>query len=72
MLPIYVINNFGQFNHLIHRALRDMDMEVAMVPNSTPAERVGPGRTAFTVTPVPAQVSANPREMASWAALVMP
>jgi GMP synthase (glutamine-hydrolysing) len=41
MLPIYVINNFGQFNHLIHRALRDLDIDVAMVPNSTPAVRVG-------------------------------
>ena len=41
MLPIYVINNFGQFNHLIHRALRDLDIDVALVPNSTPAARVG-------------------------------
>jgi GMP synthase (glutamine-hydrolysing) len=41
MLPIYVINNFGQFNHLIHRALRDLDIGVALVPNSTPADRVG-------------------------------
>jgi GMP synthase (glutamine-hydrolysing) len=40
MLPIYVINNFGQFNHLIHRALRDLDIGVAMVPNSTPAQKV--------------------------------
>ncbi len=35
MLPIYVINNHGQFNHLIHRALRDLDIEVALVPNTT-------------------------------------
>jgi GMP synthase (glutamine-hydrolysing) len=41
MLPIYVINNFGQFNHLIHRALRDLEIEAALVPNTTPAERVG-------------------------------
>ena len=41
MLPIYVINNFGQFNHLIHRALRDLDIDVALLPNSTPAARVG-------------------------------
>jgi GMP synthase (glutamine-hydrolysing) len=40
MLPIYVINNFGQFNHLIHRAVRDLDIDVALVPNSTPAARV--------------------------------
>lgn len=35
MLPIYVVNNFGQFNHLIHRTLRDLDIEVALIPNST-------------------------------------
>lgn len=40
MLPIYVVNNFGQFNHLIHRALRDLDIEVLMVPNTTPSEPV--------------------------------
>jgi len=40
MLPIYVINNFGQFNHLIHRALRDLDIDAALVPNSTPSTRV--------------------------------
>lgn len=41
MLPICVINNFGQFNHLIHRALRDLDIGVTMVPNTTPAARIG-------------------------------
>ena len=40
MLPIYVVNNFGQFNHLIHRALRDLDIEVVMVPNSTPSGQI--------------------------------
>jgi GMP synthase (glutamine-hydrolysing) len=40
MLPIYVVNNFGQFNHLIHRALRDLDIEVSLIPNSTPVEMV--------------------------------
>lgn len=40
MRPIYVINNFGQFNHLIHRSLRDLDIEVALVPNSTPPEEI--------------------------------
>ena len=34
--------------------------------------RVGPGNTALTVTPVPATVSASPRETASWAVLVIP
>jgi len=41
MLPIYVVNNFGQFNHLIHRALRDLDIEAAIIPNTTPPEQVG-------------------------------
>jgi len=40
MLPIYVVNNYGQFNHLIHRSLRDLDIDVAMVPNSTPPSRI--------------------------------
>jgi GMP synthase (glutamine-hydrolysing) len=43
MLPIYVINNFGQFNHLIHRALRDLDIDVSMVPNSTPPDQISEG-----------------------------
>jgi len=34
------VNNFGQFNHLIHRALRDLEIDVALIPNSTPAEEV--------------------------------
>jgi len=41
MLPIYVINNFGQFNHLIHRALRDLDIDAVLVPNSTPPGKIG-------------------------------
>jgi GMP synthase (glutamine-hydrolysing) len=40
MLPIYVVNNFGQFNHLIHRALRDLDIDVSLIPNTTPADQV--------------------------------
>jgi GMP synthase (glutamine-hydrolysing) len=41
MLPICVVNNYGQFNHLIHRALRDLDLEVEMIPNTTSADKVG-------------------------------
>ena len=41
MLPIYVVNNYGQFNHLIHRALRDLDIDVALISNTTPAAEVG-------------------------------
>jgi GMP synthase (glutamine-hydrolysing) len=43
MLPIYVVNNFGQFNHLIHRALRDLDIEVSLIPNTTPVDQVATG-----------------------------
>jgi len=43
MLPIYVVNNYGQFNHLIHRALRDLDIDVSLVPNTTPPANVATG-----------------------------
>ncbi|MDI6717992.1 MAG: GMP synthase subunit A [Methanomicrobiales archaeon] len=43
MRPIYVVNNFGQFNHLILRKLRDMEIEAELIPNSTPPETVGEG-----------------------------
>ena len=38
----------------------------------TPREWVGPGKTLFTVIPVPATASASPRETASCAVLVIP
>ncbi len=40
MLPIYVVNNFGQFNHLIHRALRDLDIDAALISNTTSSDTV--------------------------------
>ncbi len=43
MLPIYVVNNHGQFNHLIQRMLRDLDIGVKMVPNTTPPEEIATG-----------------------------
>lgn len=43
MLPIYVVNNFGQFNHLIHRALRDLNIDVSMISNITSKEEVEEG-----------------------------
>lgn len=43
MLPIYVVNNFGQFNHLIHRALRDLDIDAVLIPNTTSPEEVREG-----------------------------
>jgi GMP synthase (glutamine-hydrolysing) len=43
MQPIYVVNNFGQFNHLIHRALRDLNIDASLIPNTTPPEKVADG-----------------------------
>ncbi len=43
MRPIYVVNNFGQFNHLIQRALRDMDIDAVLVSNTTPPHQVSEG-----------------------------
>jgi GMP synthase (glutamine-hydrolysing) len=43
MLPIYVVNNFGQFNHLILRMLRDLSIDAKMIPNTTPPEEVSGG-----------------------------
>ena len=40
MRPIYVVNNFGQFNHLILRALRDLEIDASMISNTTPPHRV--------------------------------
>ncbi len=40
MLPIYVVNNFGQFNHLIQRMLRDLDIDSVMINNTTPPDEV--------------------------------
>jgi GMP synthase (glutamine-hydrolysing) len=39
-LKILVINNYGQFCHLIHRAVRDLDMETKIIPNTTPFEEL--------------------------------
>lgn len=40
MLPIFVVNNHGQFNHLILRMFRDLDIDARMVPNTTPPEEL--------------------------------
>jgi GMP synthase (glutamine-hydrolysing) len=39
-LKILVINNYGQFCHLIHRTVRDLDMGVRIVPNTTPVDGI--------------------------------
>jgi GMP synthase (glutamine-hydrolysing) len=43
MRPIFVVNNFGQFNHLILRMLRDLSIEARMVSNETPPQEVREG-----------------------------
>ncbi|MDH7593544.1 MAG: GMP synthase subunit A [Methanomicrobiales archaeon] len=45
MQPLFVVNNYGQFNHLILRTLRDMDLGAVMVKNDTePVKIEGGGR----------------------------
>jgi GMP synthase (glutamine-hydrolysing) len=43
MRPLFVVNNFGQFNHLILRSLRDMEIPAALVPNTTPPGEMADG-----------------------------
>ena len=43
MLPLYVINNYGQFNHLILRALRDLEIDAKLISNTTSPEEVTSG-----------------------------
>ena len=43
MLPIFVVNNFGQFNHLILRMLRDLSVDARLIPNSLPPDEVAAG-----------------------------
>lgn len=40
MVKIYVVYNYGQYNHLIHRTLRDLGVETKLVENSTPVEEL--------------------------------
>ncbi len=41
MQPLAVVNNYGQFNHLILRSLRDMDLMAQIVPNTTEPADLG-------------------------------
>jgi len=38
-MRILVVNNYGQFNHLIRRAIRDK-VETELISNQTPAEKI--------------------------------
>jgi len=40
MVPIFVVNNYGQFNHLILRVFRDLGIEARMVPNTMQPDEV--------------------------------
>ncbi len=39
-LTILVINNYGQFCHLIHRTVRDLDMDTKIVSNTSTVEDI--------------------------------
>lgn len=40
MVKIIVINNYGQFCHLIHRAVRDLDQEVELMKNTSSIKEI--------------------------------
>lgn len=40
MVKIIVINNYGQFCHLIHRAVRDLDQEVELIKNTSSVDEI--------------------------------
>lgn len=40
MVKLIVINNYGQFCHLIHRAVRDLDQEVELMKNTSTIEEI--------------------------------
>ncbi len=39
-MKIYVVYNLGQYNHLIHRTLRDLGVESKLVDNTTPLDEL--------------------------------
>ncbi|MBN1133565.1 MAG: GMP synthase, partial [Methanosarcinaceae archaeon] len=39
-LKILVVNNYGQFCHLIHRTVRDLDMDTKIISNMTSVEDI--------------------------------
>jgi len=40
MVRIFVVYNYGQYNHLIHRTLRDLGVETKLIENVTPIEEL--------------------------------
>jgi hypothetical protein len=53
-------------------ALLPLEAASCATKPTTPSEAVGPGRTLFTVTLVPARLSARPRATAICAVFVIP
>ncbi len=39
-MRIYVVNNYGQYNHLIYRTLRDLGVETRLISNETLPENL--------------------------------
>ncbi len=39
-LKILIVNNYGQFCHLIHRAVRDLDVETGIIANTLSNEEI--------------------------------
>ena len=39
-MKIYVVFDYGQYNHLIHRTLRDLGVESKLIENTTPVEKL--------------------------------
>jgi len=37
---ILVVNNYGQFCHLIHRSMRELEVDVELVPNTLAVKEV--------------------------------
>jgi GMP synthase (glutamine-hydrolysing) len=40
MVRIIIVNNYGQFCHLIHRAVRDLDQETELMKNTSSIEEI--------------------------------
>ncbi len=40
LVKIYIVYNLGQYNHLIHRTLRDLGVESRLIDNTTPVKEI--------------------------------
>ncbi|WP_456369356.1 GMP synthase subunit A [Geoglobus sp.] len=39
-MKVYIVYNLGQYNHLIHRTLRDLGVESRLIDNTTPVDEI--------------------------------